>query len=78
MTNDRETLFRFFRRRRARHLVTRDLQHVCALAQTNCRDIEQIAASFGADRIFDDRFGKIELLAIQLRRSAEAVGNYAD
>lgn len=68
------TLFSFIRRRQARHLVTRQLQHVNALAQTTCREIEETVASFGADRLFDDRFGRIELLAIALRRSAEAVG----
>lgn len=61
------------RRRRERIAKERSMADFLATAATLSTRIEQTAASFGSRRLFDERYGRIELDALTIRKRAECV-----
>jgi hypothetical protein len=65
-------------RRRVRAVERRALVGLATTALHVSSRIEQTAASFGSDRLFDPRFGQIELDAVMIRDLArEAIARGA-
>lgn len=66
---------RFLAQRRERQrdarVYLRSLEGMRDEAINLCIDIERTAASFGTDRLFDERLRKIEDRAVRIRKRAE-------
>jgi hypothetical protein len=62
-------------RLRAERLYLQALEAARDAAITLCLDIERTAASFGADRLFDDRLRKIEGNALRARKQLDYARN---